>query len=1046
MNLTKISVKRPLTMIMVFCIIIVFGAMGYLKMPVNLMPDIDMPVATIMTTWSGAGPSDIEEQVTDVIAEAVSAIGGVDTVISISTESMSAVMMQFDFGTNMSDVMSTIRDKVDSVQGRLPDDAKRPTISQVDINASAIGTLVVTSDMDSNATMTYAEDTVQAQLEQISGVTSADIRGGQVFKITVDVDPTLLTRYGITMDTVAAVLGSGNMTYPFGTLTEGQDKFTIRSFEELTSVEEIEDLQLVTNTGKAINLSEVATVTYDKAEAEAIYRYNGQDSLLIDVAKQQSSNTVQVMKKVYKLIDTLNADNPEYKLTLAYDESDYINESMNSVWSTLALSAGIAFLVILLFLKSFKASFIVALAIPLSIIGAIAALYFSGQTLNLITVSGLMLGVGMVVDNSIVVIENIFKKREQNIEGEEAAITGTTSVSGAIIASTLTTVAVFLPMIFTDGMIRMMFGALSMAIIYSLLFSVFVAITLVPGIFNKMKVGNKGFGKSSPIFGAIEKGYEKLLRVALNHRFIVLILSIILLVSSFGLVGQIGTDLMPSADKGTMTVSIELPKGLDLKSSDYYIAMAEEKLLEFPEIASMTTSYGGGGISLTGNSSAASISVNLVPKEERTLSTKQLANKVRDTLATVPDCDIEISIDDSMMMASSSGFSVEVSGPDLDILEVVSEDVANALKPIEGFSDVTTSIADTSEEIRLHIDQKRATEWGVNVGSVNSLVRMALEGSDVTTARIDGYTVDVHLQLKEGTVASLEDLERLTVKSAATGQEIPLSAFATFEKHTAAKTLNKTDGQYVVTVSANLADGLDSGTAQTLADTAIDSLILPRDYEIGQGAQMEMMMESFQSLAIALVMAILLVYMVMVAQFESFKKPFIIMFSLPFGFVGVVASLLVSGCSLSIPAFIGVILLVGIVVNNGIVLIDYIEQLRSESDMSLIDCIATGSASRLRPVLMTTLTTVLAMIPMAMAIGEGAETMQPMGVVVAGGLSVSTLVTLILIPTIYLMFERRGDRKARAKVVQVMYSPEASDMQAEGTDADNASDDESKDA
>ncbi|WP_083461354.1 efflux RND transporter permease subunit [Cellulosilyticum ruminicola] len=1011
MNLTKVSVKRPLTMIMVFCIIVVFGTLGYLKMPVNLMPDIDMPVATIMTTWSGAGPSDIEEQVTDVIAESVSAIGGVDTVISISTESMSAVMMQFDFGTEMSEIMSTIRDKVDSVQSRLPDDAKRPTISQVDINAAAIGTLVLTSKLDSNSTMTYAEDTVQARLEQISGVTSADIRGGQVYKVTVDVDPTLLTRYGVTMDTVATVLSSANMTYPFGTLSEGQDQFTIRSFEELTSVDEIETLQIVTNTGKTINLSEVAKVTYDVAKSESLYRYNGESSLLIDINKQQSSNTVQLMKKVYKVIDELNEQNPEYQLVLSYDESDYINESMNSVWSTLFLSAGIAFLVILVFLRSFKASFIVALAIPLSIIGAIAAMYFSGQTLNLISVSGLMLGVGMVVDNSIVVIENIFKKREENIDLETASIIGTTSVSGAIIASTLTTVAVFLPMIFTDGMIRMMFTSLSLSIIYSLLFSVFVAITLVPAIFNKMKVGGSGISKPSFIFSKFQNAYERLLRLALNHRFITILLAIVLLASSFGLVGQIGTDLMPSADKGVMTVSIELPKGLDVQSSDYYIAMAEEKLLDIKEITSMTTSFTK-EVSLMGNPNTATIALKLTSKKEREEGIKQIADRVRDILATVPDCTISISIDDSMMM-SSSGFSVEVSGPDLDVLETISIDVANALKPIESFLDVTTSIADTSEEIRLHIDQKRATEWGVSVASVNSLVRMALEGSDVTTARIDSSTVDVHLQLKDGTVNGLDDLERLTVKSSKTGQEIPLSAFTTFEKHIAAKTLRKTDGQYIVTVSATLADGVDSGTAQKLANEAIAKLTLPRDYEVGQGAQTEMMMESFQSLALALVMAILLVYMVMVAQFESFKKPFIIMFSLPFGFVGVVVSLLAFGCSLSIPSFIGVILLVGIVVNNGIVLIDYIEQLRKETDMSLMECIAKGAASRLRPVLMTTLTTVLAMLPMALGIGEGAETMQPMGVVVAGGLTISTLVTLVLIPTIYLIFERRGDLKAQ---------------------------------
>ena len=1009
MNLTKISVKRPLTMIMVFSIIVVFGAMGYLKMPVNLMPDIDVPVATVMTTWNGAGPSDIEEQVTDVIAEAVSAIGGVDSVVSISAESMSAVMMQFDYGTDMTEVMNSVRDKVDGVQPILPDDAGDPTISQVDINAAAIGTLVVTSDMDSNATLSYAEDTVQARLEQISGITSADIRGGEVFKINVKVDPTLLTRYGITMDTVSAVLANSNMTYPYGTLVEGSDQFTIRSFEALTSLEEIETLQLVTSTGKTINLSEVATVSYDKEETDAIYRYNGKDSLMIDINKQQSANTVQLMKKARSAIESLNQENPEYQLILAYDESDYINESMSSVWSTLFLSAVIAFLVILVFLKSIKASFIVALAIPLSLVGAIAALFFSGETLNLISVSGLMLGVGMVVDNSIVVIENIFKKREEGLELEEASILGTTSVSGAIIASTLTTVAVFLPMIFTEGMIRMIFTSLSLAIIYSLLFSVFVAITLVPAIFNKMKVKGDAFGKSGSLFGRFEALYEKSLRLALKHKLIVLIVSTALLISSFAIVGQIGTDLMPSADKGAMTVSMEVPQGLDIKSTDYYVAMVEEKLLEVEEIASMTTSFSGGA-SLTSSSNTGSIAINLVPQNERTLSTKEVAANIREILATVPDCTFDISMDDSMMsMVSTSGFSIEVSGPDIDILEAVSEDVAHTLQGVEGLIDVSTSIADSSEEIRLHIDQKRATEWGINVASVNSLVRMALEGSDVTTAKMDGYTVDVHLGFKDNVVNSLETLQSLTITSSATGQQIPLSSFTTFETHTAAKTLNKTDGNYVITISATL-DGIDAGTATTRANEALSTLLLPRDYEIGQGSESEMMAESFSSLALALVMAIALVYMVMVAQFESFKKPFIIMFSLPFGFVGVVISLLLTGTTLSIPSFIGIILLVGIVVNNGIVLIDYIEQLRHETDMPLVECIAQGSASRLRPVLMTTLTTVLAMIPMAMGIGEGAETMQPMGIVVAGGLTVGTLVTLILIPTIYLLFERRHDK------------------------------------
>lgn len=1023
MNLTKLSVKRPLTMIMIFCIIIVFGAMGFLKMPVNLMPDIDAPVATVITTWAGAGPEDIEEQVTDIIAEAVSAIGGVDTVISMSMEGMSAVMMQFDFGTDMAEIMSTIRDKVDNVQYALPDGVKKSTVSQIDMNASAIATLVVSSELDSHATMSYAEDTVVTRLKQISGITSVDILGGEVYEVSIEVDPVLLSRYGVSIDTISAVLGSANMTYPFGTLTEGDNKYTVRSFEEITSIEDIETLQIATGTGKMIALSEVATITYGLQEADAIYRYNGKDSLLINISKQQSANTVQIMKKVNSALEKLNAQNSDYILALSYDESAYINESMNSVWSTLILSSIIAFLVILVFLKSFKASFIVALAIPLSIVGAIAALYFSGQTLNLITVSGLMLGVGMVVDNSIVVIENIFKKRSQGNDLESASITGTTSVSGAIIASTLTTVAVFIPMIFTDGMIRMMFGALSLSIIYALLFSILVALTIVPALFNKMSSGSQFKAakelkeKDAPIFNRFMKFYEKLIRLALNHKIIVVALSIALFVFSLGFMDQIGMDLMPSADKGALTISIELPKGISLESSDYYVSMAEAKISDIPEIKTLTTSIGSSGSSiLGGDSSTASISVALVSQKERERTTKEVSNEIRDLLATVPDCTISVSADDSMMMGMS-GFSIEVSGPDLDVLKVLSQDVESKLKGINGFVDVTNSLSDTSEEIRLKIDQKKVLEWGVNTASVNSLVRMALEGSDITTAKINDYTVDVHIGLKEGTITTVDDLLRLTVKSQ-TGQEVPLSTFSTLEITKGAQSLNKTDGNYTVTLSATLADGVDTATAQSEANKVLADVVIPKNYQIGQGVQMEMMMETFGSLALALVMAILLVYMVMVAQFESFKKPFIIFFCIPFGFVGVIASLILFNCSLSIPAFIGVILLVGIVVNNGIVLIDYIEQLRKETDMSLVDCVAIGSASRLRPVLMTTLTTVLAMIPMVLAIGEGSETMQPMGVTVAGGLTVSTLVTLILVPTIYLIVESISEKRKAKKVAK----------------------------
>ncbi|MDF2596039.1 MAG: cation/multidrug efflux pump, partial [Clostridia bacterium] len=744
----------------------------------------------------------------------------------------------------------------------------------------------------------------------------------------------------------------------------------------------------------------------------------------LSINKQQSANTVQVMKDAKKTLAKLNTANPDYTLALVNDESEYINSSMNNVWNTLALSSIISLVVILLFLKDLRSSVIVAVAIPLSIIGAVAALYFSGQTLNLITVGGLVLGVGMVVDNSIVVIENIFNKRHSTDLGiHDSAIVGTTSVTNAILASTLTSVAVFLPIFFTTGIAKIMFGALAQSIIYSLLFSIVVAITLVPSLFAKLSTGKKHkevVEKPAPIFDKVKDGYEHLLKFCLSHKSIVIIGSIVILVVSFMKMSSIGMDLMPVADQGALSISMELPKGLSLESSDYYLTMAEEKLSAVPEIKNTTSSLGSGGgmgSMMGGSSNSASISVNLVDKKERERSTAEVSDDVRTLLATIPDCKITVSLADSSMGGmGGSGYSINVQGPDLDVLEVLAKQVEERIAGLEGFQDVESSLSDTTEEAQIKIDTERALEWGINTQTVTSMLRMSIEGSTVTTAKIDDHTVDVNLKLEDEKIQSVNDLLNLKVRSAS-GENIPIGAFSHIVLADGLRSLSKTDGNYSISISAALKD-LDMGAAQAAVLEATSDLNIPRDYSLSSGSNMEMMMESFASLAQALGISVILVYMVMVAQFESFKKPFIIMFSVPFAFVGVVWSLVISGASLSIPAFIGIILLVGIVVNNGIVLIDYIEQLRKESDISLMDAVAHGSATRLRPVLMTTLTTVLAMVPQMLALGEGSETMQPMGIVVFGGLSFSTLVTLLLIPVIYILFERHEEKKQARKAAR----------------------------
>ncbi|MDF2613017.1 MAG: putative multidrug efflux pump, rane protein [Clostridia bacterium] len=1020
MNLTKISVKRPLTIIMVFCVLIVFGYLGYTQMPVELMPNIDIPVVSISTVWAGAGPEDIDKQVTEVIEDAVSGVNGVDSVMTTSAESMSFVILMFDFGTDMDKILSDVRNKIERVQMQLPDDVDKPSVAQIDITAMPIGQLAIASDLDDVTVMHYAEDIVQPALEQVQGITSVDIEGGVTAEISVTANSTMLERYGVTLDTIHGIIKSSNLTAPYGTVTEGEDKITVRSSEELTSIEQIKALNIPTSAGKTIHLDKLCDITYGYADKDSIHRYNGEESLLLSLNKQQSANTVKVMQSAKKVLDKLNEENKQYELHLVDDQSEYISSSMNNVWTTLGLSSIIAFIVILLFLKDMRASLIVAVAIPLSIIGAVAALFFSGQTLNIVTVGGLVLGVGMVVDNAIVVIDNIFNKRHTTDLGiHDSAIVGTTSVTNAILASTLTSVVVFLPIFFTTGIAKIMFGALAQSIIYSLLFSIVVAITLVPSLFARVSTGKKHkevIEKPTPVFDKVKDAYEHLLDFSLSHKLLILAASIILLVVSVMKLSAVGMDLMPVTDEGKISVTMELPKGLSLNASDYYVSMAEEKLLKVPEIKTMTSalSISGGNMMRGGASNEASFAITLIDQKEREKSTQQLTDDLKPLLATIPDCKITVAMSsNSMGSMGSSGFSIDIQGPDMDVLEVLAKQAENEISAIKGFEDVTSSFSDVTEEAQIKIDTERAMEWGINTQKVTSMLRMSIEGSTVTTAKIDDYTVDVNLKLQDEKIQSINDLLKLKVKSGS-GEDIPIGAFSHVVMTDGLKSLSKTDDNYSITISASLRD-MDMGTAQREAMAALASMTMPRDYKIASGSNSEMMMESFESLAQALVVSVILVYMVMVAQFESFKKPFIILLAIPFAFVGVIWSLIFTGTSLSIPAFIGIILLVGVAVNNGIVLVDYVDQLRKEHDMELRYAVAHGSATRLRPVLMTTLTTVLAMVPAIIGLGEGSESMAPMNIVVFGGLSVCTLVTLILIPVIYMMFEQHKEKKLARK-------------------------------
>lgn len=1022
MSMTKTSVKRPLTIIMVFLVVLMFGGIGYSKMPANLMPDIDVPVALVMTQWSGAGPEDIDDQISEPIEKSLSSISNVKTTVSKSSEGVSMVVAQFEYGTDVDEKLNDIRSKIDTVKMTLPDDVDTPSILKMDMNAQAIAQIVVSGEGSSDDIMKYAEDTVQVKLESIDGITSADINGGDKTQINVIADPTILSSYGVSLDTIKGLLSATNKSYPYGSITQGDDKIVIRSVDKVEALEDIKAIQIPMSNGETVSLDKICTVEYGTVDKQSIYRYNGQESLVMDVQKQQDANTVQVMKNVNSKISELNNENSQFNLKIVNDTSEYINSSINDVMKNLILSAVIAFFVILLFLKSGRASFVVAVSIPTSIIGAIALLYFTGETLNMVTLSSLVIAVGMVVDNATVVIENIFKyRKDPNLSLEEAAIQGTNTVSTAVMASTLTTVAIFLPILFTEGFTKIMFGSLAKTLIFALTLSLIVALTLVPSIFAKLSGGKNGAKmeeKPSPIFDKISEGYKNIIVLALKHKAVVILISVGMFIGAIvlGATGAIGMDFMSSGDEGMVSISIKLPEGLDLEPSDYYVSMAEEKVSDIPEIETMITQIGSGSAMGSGGSTA-SISLDLVSSKERKRTTDEIEQDVVERLKVIPDCEINVSQTSSMSMGGSGDAQVDIKGPDLDVLEEIVNQAKANVEKVSGFRNIETSLADSNKEAQFKIDKRKASLLGINTSSIASTLRTAISGSDATTVTIDDYDYDVNLKFKDSSINSIDDIGQIKVTSAS-GQQVPLNAFAEIKMADGLKSISRTDGDYSVSITAK-ADNMDTSTASRLLTQAVNEVDMPRDYSIDVGGSAEMMNESMSSLVMAMVIALILVYMVMVAQFESFSKPFIIMFSIPFAFVGVVIALVISRISLNVVGMLGAILLVGIVVNNAIVLIDYIGQLReAKVQGTLEDIVAKGCAARLRPVLMTTMTTVVGMIPSALAFGEGGDMMQPLAVVIIGGLSVSTLVTLVLIPTVYLIFDKI-ENSLRSKFGQI---------------------------
>ncbi|MCT4565676.1 MAG: efflux RND transporter permease subunit [Maledivibacter sp.] len=1020
MNLSKIAVKRPVTIAMITFIIIILGVVSLAKLPIDLFPEIEVPVAIVSTSYSGVGSQEMEELVTKPIEEAIATVSDIKNVRSISSEGSSIVVAEFTFGTDMDFAALDMREKVDMVKGFLPDEAGAPMVLKIDPNSFPIIQLSLSNGGDLAKLQVIGEDTIKPRLERLSGVASVDVSGGYENQVEIIVNQEKLKGYGLTIDRLSQILRAENLNLPGGEVKKGKQELTIRTMGEFQSLEEIENLPITLPSGGIVYLSDIADINMNYKDTEAIVKTNGKNSINISIQKQSGTNTVKVADKVNEELEKLKNEFPGIEVSVVMDQSEFIKQSIDNVVKNAIVGAFLAILILYLFLRNIRTTFIIGTAIPISIIATFTLIYFYGITLNMMTLGGLALGVGMLVDNAIVVLENIYRFRQDGYSRKEAAVKGAQEVGMAVTASTLTTVAVFLPMVFVEGITSAIFKEFSLTVAMSLGASLVVSLTLIPMLSSKfLKVdklqGQKHHGKFRPfdfiydafdkVFAKVESVYKKILKWALGHRKSTVGIAIIIFLGSMASVGMVGAEFFPTTDEGQFAVNISLPEGSELNNTHGVVLEIEKDLEGIEEIETVFSTIGSSGGSFTSSNSSNTAAVNVVLKDlkDRKRSTSEVADQVRNMVRDIPGAEIGVEIvTQGMGPSGGAPISVDIKGDDLDVLKKIGDDFKVSVEGVEGTREVKSSFGDGIPEVQIRIDRKNASRYGLTAAQIASSIKGTVLGQTATRYKFDGEEIDVIIKGDSIFKESISNLGQMSIQSPM-GVDVPLNQIAQVSIDRGPVTINRNDQVRTVSVTSQIM-GRDLASITRDIRQVLSEYSMPEGYSYDISGQNEDMMESFQDLFLALLLAIVLVYMIIASQFESLIHPFTIMFSVPLAVSGGMFGLFITGRSLSVPGFIGVIMLAGIVVNNAIVLVDYINT-RRESGENRKEAIINAGPVRLRPILMTTLTTVLGLFPLALGIGEGAETQAPMATVVIGGLLLSTLLTLVFIPVLYTIFD-----------------------------------------
>lgn len=1021
MKISGWSVRRPVFTSMATLIVVTLGLFSVARLPIDLLPEISLPRMTIATTYENASPAEVEELITRPIERAVAAVPGVEEMTSSSSEGISSVSIGFVWGTNLDAAANDVRDRLDRTIQGLPDGADRPRLRMFDASSFPIVMIGIASPMDPIQLRTFIDQSIQYRLERVPGVAAVDAWGGLEREIRIEADPDQLRAFDLSLDDITQVIRDANVTLPAGDIEEGINKVTLRAPGLFLSVDQIGQTVVASRGGAPVYLKQVARVTPTHREITRIIRINGEPGVRLGVRKQSSTNTVDVARAVQAEVARINAEFSQVEVVIISDTSEYIERSIANLVRSIAAGGLLAVVILLFFLRSVLSSLIIATAIPVSIIATFTLIYFGGLTLNLMTLGGLALGVGMMVDSSIVVLENIFRLRQREGQSAQAAaILGAGEVTAAIIASTLTTLVIFLPLIFVQGTTGILFRQLAFVVAFGLVCSLFAALTIVPMLAARLPegtgrgAGGKGVGArlakwSRDAFHRLEEGYAEVLELSLGHRLITVGGAFLLLGGSLMLVPKIGQEFMPASDEGEVRVNAEMAVGTRLELVDEVMRRIEAIVIpEVPEIRTSQVSVGASTFR-PGASATGELRLSLVPLSQRSRSSAEIGNDVRRKLTGMPGVTIRVREGQglsAMRLVSGGGdesLSVEVRGPDLPTLEALAGQAREAMETISGITDVRVSREAGVPQQMIRIDRDRAADFGLSVSRIARTLQAAVGGVTAGQFREGGDEVRMQVRLLDADTMSLDDVLDVTIP--APGGPVALRSVAQLEFEWGPIQIDRKEQQRVAYVSANIA-GRDLGSIARDVEAALADIPLPAYHSYFLGGDYEEQKGAFLELLISLALALALVFMVMACLYEGFKDPVIVMFSVPLAAIGALLMLFITGSTLNVQSFIGLIMLGGIVVNNAILIVDQASRLRREDGWLVRAAVGEAGRRRLRPVLMTSLTTMFALTPLALGWGEGGEAQAPLARTVIGGLFSSSLITLFVIPSVYTFFHR----------------------------------------